>query len=153
VQGFTAAHNKRGIQVNPDYLLTSLLSTLPSSSREETKEADEEMLIQLVERHPELTAFVACEFKVAFNLSNVLEKLGRRLANPYKIVCFDSMNEPQGTPYFTHIRQDERAMGIRAFDTLMKQIEGESDLGSKHNIIDFQLVENRAAASLRERVK
>jgi GntR family transcriptional regulator of arabinose operon len=147
VQGFIHAHNKRNLRVNPDYLLTGLLSTLPSYAKEEKLGADEEMLMRLIMRHPELTAFVACEFKVAFLLSVVLEKLGKLPGGRYSIVCFDSMNEPLGTPYFTHIRQDEQAMGIAAVDVLLKQINGESGSDSKHHVIDFRLVESRVPAA------
>jgi DNA-binding LacI/PurR family transcriptional regulator len=144
--GYTAALTARNIIPHPDYCLTSLRSTLPPG-HEEWQEADRKALELFVTCHPEVTAFVACEYSLALMLYRLLTSMGKKLAVDYAVVCFDSLKEPIGTPLFTHIRQNERAMGKCAVEKLIGQIEGKPDSEPKHTMIDFTLVVGKSTTA------
>lgn len=139
IQGYTAAFLQRGRAVNPQHLMTRLISTLPGAFRHEQVEIDEQALISYINAHPELTAFVACEYNIALILLQVLTKLHQQTQQDYAIVCFDSPDSPLGKPLFTHIQQDETAMGRTAVDLLLAQFEGSQPI--MHRTVDFTLVE------------
>jgi len=140
IEGYKAAFLQRGRAVNPQHLMTDLFSTLPGAFHSEQVEVDEQTLLAYIHAHPELTAFVACEYNVALILLQVLMNLHKQIPHDYTIVCFDSPDSPLGKPLFTHIRQDETLMGRTAVDLLMAQFEGARPI--THKIIDFMLIES-----------
>ncbi len=144
IQGYTAAFVQRGRVVNPQHLMTSLLSTLPGALLPDQLGADEQALAAYIDAHRELTAFVACEYNIALMVLHALTDLHGQLPQDYTIVCFDSPDSRFEKPRFTHIRQNEKAMGRTAVDLLLAQFEGQQPI--THKTIDFALVEGQIAA-------
>jgi len=89
-------------------------------------DADREAIAQLLDEHPEITAFVAAEYQFAVLVHEVLASLGR--LDGRTIACFDMPDLPFAPHDFLHVRQDERAMGRLAVDLLVAQVEGDAVL-------------------------
>lgn len=118
--GFRSAHRDR--HDNTQHVLTTLRSTpnLPSASGD--TDADRAAIAQLLDEHPEITAFVAAEYQFAVLVHEVLESLGHLEGRT--IACFDMPDLPFAPHDFLHVRQDERAMGRLAVDLLVAQVNG-----------------------------
>ncbi|MFD1675297.1 GntR family transcriptional regulator [Alicyclobacillus fodiniaquatilis] len=125
VQGFITAFSKRGLNINLGYLERRLMSTLPSrQTMPEEVNADKRLLTQFIQEHENITAFVACEYNIALLLSKVLASMQKKIPRDVEVVCFDSLDRPFDSPFFTHIRQNEEAIGKTAVNKLLKQLEG-----------------------------
>ena len=73
-------------------------------------DADRGAIAELLDEHPEITAFVAAEYQFAVLVHEVLASLGR--LDGRTIACFDMPDVPFAPHDFLHVRQDERAMGM-----------------------------------------
>ena len=102
---------------------------------------DRRRIHAFLDAHTDLTAFIACEYTLALILDNVLQERGEDARRRF-VACFDSPEDPLGTYRFTHIRQDERAMGEAAVDLLLAAIDGQRD--PTRVDIPFTLVERAA---------
>jgi DNA-binding LacI/PurR family transcriptional regulator len=140
-QGFSAALAGRNMVINPEHCLMSLLSTLPSSVREQQVAEDRNKLERFIVQNPQINAFVACEHSLAVLLFRLLTEIGKKMPDDYTIVCFDSLKDSLGRPLFTHILQNEQAMGKVAMDKLLEQISGNSGTSSKLTAVDYTLVQ------------
>ena len=94
---------------------------MPSVSSD--TDADRAAIAQLLDEHPEITAFVAAEYQFAVLVHEVLASLGR--LDGRTIACFDMPDIPFAPHDFLHVRQDERAMGRLAVDLLVAQLNGD----------------------------
>ncbi len=141
-QGFVAALSQHGLNPSPELCLTGLLSTLPEAFHSAEIGVDENTVRDFIARNPLLTAFVACEYNLALLLVDVLAAMGKHVPEDYAIVCFDSPESPFGTPPFTHIQQDETAMGRKAVDLLVARLAGENI--AARTVIGFRLVEGQS---------
>jgi DNA-binding LacI/PurR family transcriptional regulator len=54
------------------------------------------------------------------------------------ITCFDSPRSQFVEPRFTHIQQDEREMGRRAVDLMLRQLDGQQT--PSQTIVPYELV-------------
>ncbi|NBD23719.1 LacI family DNA-binding transcriptional regulator [Paenibacillus glycinis] len=124
IAGFTEALIESGKTVKPQHIMTNLYSSLPRSFEETNIQADIATVRRFVELNPELTAFVALEYNLALVLREVLLSMGKRIPEDCQIVCFDSPVDPFGKHLFTHVRQNELAMGEKAIDLLHDQWGG-----------------------------
>jgi DNA-binding LacI/PurR family transcriptional regulator len=112
-------------------------STLPGAfSREKVREGAA-VIQAFIAARPELSAFVVSEYNLACVLRQVLAHFGK--ADHYKIVCFDSPDNPLDPPLFSHIRQGEAVMGQRALDLLLRHIAGDTE--PIHENVPFVFVE------------
>lgn len=136
IQGFSMALSQHGLRFNPNYLLTDLFSTLPMSLSNDKVNHDKKTLRDFIHNHPQLTAFVACEYNLANILSQVLNE--ERHADEYEIVCFDSLYDSLGAPMYTHIHQNEALIGETAVKLLLSQIKG--DKVPLNSVIDYHFV-------------
>jgi GntR family transcriptional regulator, arabinose operon transcriptional repressor len=116
--GFRAAH--RGRRESTQNFLTTLRSTPNMPSVGGDTDADRAAIAQLLDEHPEITAFVAAEYQFAVLVHEVLASLGR--LDGRTIACFDMPDLPFAPHDFLHVRQDERAMGRLAVDLLVAQV-------------------------------
>lgn len=137
IQGFTDAFIHLGMSVKPEHFMTNLYSSLPRSFEAKNINIDAETVRRFVEMNPELTAFVAAEYNLALILREVLISMGKRIPDDYQIVCFDSPDEPFGKHFFTHVRQNESAMGRMAVDLLDAQWRKEEV--PLHSIIPYEV--------------
>lgn len=138
LMGFTDAYTQRGLGLRPEYVMTNLYSSLPRAFESNKISLDVETVRQFIEMNPDLTGFVAAEYNLALIVREALISLGKRVPEDCQIVCFDSPEEPFGKHLFTHIRQDEYAMGSTAVDLLLNLWNQEEI--SMHNIIPYQIV-------------
>jgi GntR family transcriptional regulator of arabinose operon len=145
IQGFMQAFSHRGLSLSPDYCFTDLISTLPGSFNPSNIERDKRQLKAFISRYPHVTAFVASEYYVARVAHQTLLELGKRVPQDYAIVCFDSPENPLEPPLFTHIQQDEYAMGTIAVDVLDALIRGDS--AEVRTVVDFNLIEGQSTRS------
>jgi GntR family transcriptional regulator, arabinose operon transcriptional repressor len=123
LSGYLEASAQRGQTPARQHVMTTLYSTLPGPFAAAQIASDEAAIRQFLDERPQLRAFVACEYNIALLLDDVLRQL--RPAGEYEIACFDSPDDPFGRPAFTHIEQDETAMGRTAVDLLTAQLAGE----------------------------
>ena len=145
--GFTTAFVERGLKLDHQHIYTRLYSTLPSSLPLIQSENDKQYLYDFVLQHPELTAFIACEYNIAVILVEVLNKLNRKVPEDCTVVCFDYPDEGINPPMFTHIQQDELLIGQTAVNLLIAQLRGESV--PPHTIVNHRLVESSSSTAWR----
>ncbi len=124
LEGFRGAFTQRGPSSNTQHVLTTLRSTPNMPSVSGDTDADRKAIAQLLDEHPEITAFLAAEYQFAALAHEVLASLGR--LDGRTIACFDMPDLPFAPHDFLHVRQDERAMGRLAVDLLMAQVEDEA---------------------------
>lgn len=131
-RGYQAAFSEKGKPINQEHVLTEIHSTMPvhvySENHNISDEKDRERLIQFIQHHPEVTAYVCSEFEIAMLLNELLTSMGKKVPDDISILCFDSPTFYLNEPFFTHIRQDQEAMGYQAADLLIKQLNGEREL-------------------------
>jgi DNA-binding LacI/PurR family transcriptional regulator len=133
------AFSHRGLSLNPEFCFDRLVSTLPQSFNAENIEADKARLRAFVEQHPSLSAFVTSEYNVALVAQQAVKEMGWAIPDDMAIACFDSPENPLEAPTFTHIQQDENAMGTVAVNVLNALIHHE--VVEVKTVIDFRLVE------------
>jgi DNA-binding LacI/PurR family transcriptional regulator len=150
-QGFMAAFSARGLSLNPNYLVTSLLSTLPGSFNQEKVQADANLVRDFLSQNPQITAVIACEYNVALIVSKAVKSLAAGASQNYTIACFDYPEDPFDDPLYTHIKQDEYGMGQKAVDFLAAQLASEPV--PLHTILDFKLVPSAQVPRLPEMQK
>jgi DNA-binding LacI/PurR family transcriptional regulator len=146
MQGVAAGLAAHGLSFGPEDCLTDLYSTLPGAFVTENIQKDEETIRQFLAVHPDLTAFVVCEYNLALVLEQALHRLGHRVPEDYSIVCFDSVETAIDGPIFTHICQDEELMGRQAVEMLLAQIRGEEV--PLQTTVPYELKEGRSSGPL-----
>lgn len=142
IQGFMQAFSHRGLSLSPDNCFSNLISTLPRSFNPPNIERDKKHLATFINDHPQVTAFIASEYYVALVLRQTLLELGKVIPDDYAIACFDSPENPLEPPLFTHIQQDEQAMGTVAVDVLDALIREER--AEVRTVVDFTLIEGQS---------
>ncbi|WP_188456221.1 GntR family transcriptional regulator [Virgibacillus oceani] len=145
-RGFQAAFSERGVPLNQEYILTDIHSTMPVNLHGEDpkayEERDHDRMLRFIQGNPTITAYICSEYEIAVFLSNILETLEIKNREDISIVCFDSPNTYIDKPFFTHIRQNQSAMGYNAVDLLIKQLHGDKEpVDCK---VDFELVEGQS---------
>ena len=100
MQGVTNGLAAHGLSFGPEDCLTDLFSTLPDAFISENILKDEDTIKLFLEAHPQLTAFVVCEYNLALVLEHVLNRLGHIVPQEFSIVCFDSVQDAISGPSF-----------------------------------------------------
>lgn len=136
--GFTSALLQKGIMISQNNLFTKLSRRLS----EKTSNNNEENLRKFLEQNPQIRAFVACEYYNAVLLASVLKKMGKKIPEDCAIVCFDFIEQPIGERLFPHIKQDESALGEKAVELLLAQLEGKQV--PLQTVVAFKLVHHAA---------
>ena len=103
--------------------LRAIGSTVPGSTV--TKEEDVDRLVAFVRAHPHLTGYLAAEYNIALLLREACRRLGLRVPEDVSVVCFDHPDAAfdDGLFRFTHVRQQQRALGERAIEGVRRQRE------------------------------
>jgi GntR family transcriptional regulator, arabinose operon transcriptional repressor len=135
LEGYKAALAAADIPYRPNYVLTQLYSTLPAGMEDELVARDSETMTAFLEQNPQIEGIIASEYNLALVVRQTLQQLGLK----QQVVCFDSPNSVLSEPLFTHIRQNEAAMGMIAVDQLLRQIGGERR--NETILVDFQFIE------------
>ena len=142
-RGFGAALRERGLPVNSDRYLMSLASTLPGTHFADGFPDDVRRIRAFVDAHPEVTAYVVCEYILAVLLDRELGQGDDATPRP-TVACFDSPEDPFGENQFLHVRQDERAIGRAAVDILVELISRATP--PVQRLVAFALVEASGAS-------
>lgn len=149
-EGWSAALAQHGLPRRAEFMLSNLLSTLPTQFQPENIAADQTLLAAFV-KGISATAFVCVEYNLALELVAILEQLGQRVPEDVSVVCFDSpiapLVSPLERPYFTHIHQDETAMGRLAVGQILAQLRGEVSVNRSY--VDFHLILGRSSATVK----
>ncbi len=138
IRGHRSALRGRGVQAAAGRCFTGLQSTLPEPGSDSAAGADREAMRAFLDREPDVTGFVVCEYNLAVLLREVLAEEGRWDPDRYLVACFDSPWSRAAAASFPHIRQGQQEMGRRAVDLLVAQLNGE-DVPRLTNV-PFELV-------------
>lgn len=97
------------------------LKDLGHSSEIVSKESIDRIALHLTE-HPEITALFAFQYPLAVAADQAAQRIGRTTGKDLSILCFDSPLPLFGRPQFTHLHQDEAAIGEKAVELLLELI-------------------------------
>lgn len=119
--GYVHAHAAFHLTLDDSAELRTIGSTIPGSTT--SKEEDVERLVAFVRDHQEVTGYLAAEYNIALLLREACARLGLRVPEDVSIVCFDHPDAffDAGLFRFTHIRQQQQALGERAIDGIRAQ--------------------------------
>jgi LacI family transcriptional regulator len=117
VKGYTETLSKAGVSLNPRWI----------QHCSPTVDASQQAAVELLTRHPELTALVCHNDLVAVGALKACRQLGRAVPDDLAIVGFDDIPLASlVTPPLTTIHVQRYEMGLLAGETLMAQIKGET---------------------------
>lgn len=105
---------------------TDVRSMLPGMSRQSVRSRDVAELVRFLRENHSVTAVVAHTYQVGKMVCEAIRQLGYEVPRDYSVVCFDAPQRVEEQEWFSHIRQDEFNLGIRAVQCLVQRIEGES---------------------------
>ncbi|WP_166426820.1 GntR family transcriptional regulator [Labedella populi] len=102
--------------------LRTLDSTIPGSTT--SAEDDIQRIVAFVREHPHVTAYLAAEYNIALLLREACRRLGLSIPDDVSVVCFDHPDAAFDASLFrfTHVRQQQSAIGERAIDAVRAQI-------------------------------
>lgn len=141
-QGYLQGHINNGVKINQDYIYDDVKCIVPSQwCPKEAEEIVEELGTFLKERS-KITAVVATEYYVGKLVKQAAKHIGKRVPEDLSIICFDAPREYLADYEFTHIKQNEEAMGaeaVRMIDELIRGGRWEERL-----LIETELIEGRS---------
>lgn len=122
-QGFVRAHAEARVPLADDAEMHDLGATVPGSDVE--VDTDVATLVAFVAAHPEITAYVATEYNLAVLLREACHRLNLDVPGDVSIVCFDhpSAFADRELFRFSHVSQDQGAIGAHAVEQLLDQIQ------------------------------
>ncbi len=92
--------------------------------------------VEILERHPECTAYLTAEYRIGVLLDKAARDLGRKI----DIATFDSISPFYDDRHeFMYVTQDEKQMGEVAVSTLVDSIQGKKSHGAIH--IPYRVVD------------
>lgn len=143
--GVMAAITEHELHFNTEQDIIHTYCTLPGALTPATQnvERDAESIRVYARNHPEVTAYVACEYPLGVLAQRVLAALDRRVPRDCAVVCFDSPHSPLDEATITYIEQDEEAMGVEAVAMLLAQIAGREV--PLHVVTPYKLVQGPTA--------
>lgn len=97
------------------------LKDLGHSSEIVSEESIDRIALHLTE-HPEITALFAFQYPLAVAADQAARRIRRTTGKDLSILCFDSPLPLFGRPQFTHLHQDEAAIGEKAVELLLELI-------------------------------
>ena len=151
IEGYVFAYARSNYSFNRSYTLTDLNSTMPGFYDVKHLEQDVMRICNFFNAHPELTAAIAADYPVARVLHMALLKMGKRVPQDVSIICYDSaddlIDKLSGLPIFTHIRQQEYEMGIKAAELLFDIMNGKV-LNNTEYHLTYNLVEGNTVADI-----
>lgn len=126
ILGVMAAIAEHELHFNTEQDIIHAYCTLPGALTPATQnvEHDAEAIRVYALSHPEVTAYIACEYPLGVLAQRVLTALGRCVPSEYAVVCFDAPHSPLDGAPITYIQQDEEAMGVEAVAMLLAQLAG-----------------------------
>ncbi|PZG35584.1 GntR family transcriptional regulator [Listeria ivanovii] len=122
VNGFIRGHASFHTAFHSDYVFREIESVMPNSTV--SIQTDINKIALFLETHPEITALVATEYNIALLIKQACIKLNKRIPEDLSVVCFDHPDNffDASAFRFTHIKQAQYKIGVKAVDMLLKQI-------------------------------
>ncbi len=126
ILGVMTATTEHELHFNTEQDIIHAYCTLPGALTPATQnvERDAESIRVYALCHPEVTAYIACEYPLGILAQRVLTALGRCVPSECAVVCFDAPHSPLDSAPITYIEQDEEAMGVQAVAMLLAQLAG-----------------------------
>lgn len=122
MDGFVRSHAEHGVAIDRDLWVTGLTSTIARNKSSESVKADIDRVRAHLAAHPEITAVFAEEFDVGLIVQEAAAQLGKTVPEDLSILSIDCpMSIIEDIP-FTHLRQRELEMGVRAADLINTQL-------------------------------
>ena len=137
--GVVQAHADRGIPIDRGLWITEVESVYANFMTREFVAEERERIRCHLAAHPEITAVFAEEYFLAVIVREAARAAGRCVPEDLSIVTFDACRECSGEVEYTHIRQQEFEMGMRAASILHRQIQRRGD--PEHVLLKGKLVE------------
>ncbi len=124
--GIMSAITEHELHFNTEQDIIHAYCTLPGALTPATQnvERDAESIRAYALNHPEVTAYIACEYPLGVLAHRVLAALHRCVPADCAVGCFDAPHSPLDDVIITYIEQDEEAMGVEAVAMLLAQIAG-----------------------------
>lgn len=119
---------------------------LPS---DDSTEKDIDRIARHLLSHPEITAVFAFHYAIAAAVKQAALRIGRCVGEDLAVLCFDSPRLFLEKPCFTHIRQNEAAIGKKAVELLLDLIRCPG-LPPRNVQIQAELVEGESFFSLKQ---
>lgn len=128
VEGIKDGYAKRDLLWDEKKLwLTEIGNHLPHTEDAKYKEKDLALLKEKLIALPEVDCIFALEYGIANYLKGLIKEMGKKIPRDIAIICFDEPTSLSSDVYFTHMKQDEKAMGENAVKLLMHQINEGDD--------------------------
>jgi len=146
LQGYRDAHSLRGYLAPSEHVYSAVYSTMPlyeNDHRNDLIELETRNLEQFMARQPEITAYVACEYEIAVLMRRVLTKKGVRIPEDVSLVCFDNYRGVMDELFFTHVRQDEEAMGRVGVELVVQSMLGDTTPQIVH--VPYNIIQSQSA--------
>lgn len=150
IEGALTAHVENDIGFKQSQIFTELASMVPNSGVQ--PQEDVEKIKDFLQRNRDLTAVFAGEYSAALLVKQAIEELGKEVYTDYSLVCFDhpvDVFSVKNQFVFTHILQDQDAMGAMAMDLILKKIQNPALIEK----IDapFSLIEGNSVRTINEK--
>ncbi|MGH8966840.1 MAG: GntR family transcriptional regulator, partial [Actinomycetes bacterium] len=114
-RGVVAAHAAHQVRLEEAQVFSDVRSVVPGSRT--TPDDDIDRLVTFLDARPHLTACVVTEYHSARLVLQAAQRLGRSVPEDLSIICFDAPPEfVDAAIPFTHVEQDQHAIGTRAFE-------------------------------------
>lgn len=139
------AHSKFPLDFN--LIATDLKCTMPGMGTPEIINEDLNRARNLIQENPQVTAVIAADHGVARLLQIALNQLGKRIPEDFSLICYDQPTELFLGQHYTHVQQDQHAIGYKAAQLLFETIEHKAPLQT-HHLIDYTLVDEGSVTTL-----
>jgi DNA-binding LacI/PurR family transcriptional regulator len=133
--GFIKAFSDYGLPVPHDCFCPPLASS-----------NDLGMVTRYVKEHPQMTAACTSEFEIALLVKIAAESMNLKVPEDFSLITFDS---PQYLSDFTHIKQDEYAMGKKAVEILHRIISSTGTISVEDILLPAELVKGKSVQAPR----
>lgn len=138
--------------IDNDYFLKSKnvfteLKSVTTAATPELIRGDVETVKAFIGEHPEFTCLFANEYAVCLIIKQALKELNKSIPDDVSVVTFDNIVDPFFFTTTAFIRQNERGIGQRAVETVVKMIDGQAGEAGKYYLAaDF--IPNRSIKKL-----
>lgn len=124
IKGAISAHLAHHVPLKQSQILTNLQPIDPKLQHSTEKDIDKIKNFLISEEN--LTAIFAGDYAIALLVKQAVEEMGKEVTKDFSVVCFDHprMDRLDKHAYvFTHIKQNEEALGKNSVDLILEKIE------------------------------
>lgn len=123
--GFYKSYTMVETPLQSRFVIDDIVCTMPGNDSCENRRADIEKLKAFYREHPEVSGLVCINYPVLKLCEEAAAELGLRIPDDLSIVTFDTPEGQKDAAFYTHIRQDEKEMGMQAVRMLCALLDGE----------------------------